>query len=62
LPEECDAKTTAAWIRATLEGEHPIPLPLINQLACCLYGTGYCGDFAQAKAVAAVKSRASQVS
>lgn len=60
LPEECDAKTTAAWIRATLQGEHPIPLPLINQLACCLYATGYCSNFAQAKAVAAIKARASQ--
>ncbi len=60
LPEQCDAKTTAAWIRATLQGEHPIPLPLINQLACCLYATGYCSDLAQAKAVAAIKARASQ--
>ncbi len=60
LPEECDAKTTATWIRATLEGEHPIPRPLINQLACCLYATGYSSDFAQAKAVAAVKARGSQ--
>ena len=61
LPEECDAKTTANWIRETLEGEHPIPLPLINQLACCLYATGYCSDFSQAKAIAAVKARVPQV-
>jgi anthranilate phosphoribosyltransferase len=60
LPEECDAKTTAHWIRATLDGEHPIPLPLINQLACCLYATGYSTDFSQAKAIAAVKSRLPQ--
>ena len=60
LPEECDAKTTASWIRGTLEGEHPIPLPLINQLACCLYASGYSSDFAQAKAVAAVKARLPQ--
>ena len=59
LPEECDARTTAQWIRATLDGEHPIPLPLINQLACCLYACGYSGDFSQAKAIAAVKARRS---
>lgn len=57
LPEECDARTTAQWIRATLDGEHPIPLPLINQLACCLYACGYSSDFSQAKAIAAVKAR-----
>ena len=57
LPDECDARTTANWIRETLDGEHPIPLPLINQLACCLYATGYSEDFSQAKAVAAVKAR-----
>jgi len=60
LPDECDARTTANWIRETLEGEHPIPLPLINQLACCLYATGYSNDFSQAKAVAAVKARVPQ--
>ena len=60
LPEECDARTTAQWIRAALEGEHPVPTPLINQLACCLYGAGYCKDFSEAKAVAAVKARLPQ--
>lgn len=60
LPDECDARTTAAWIRATLDGEHPIPLPIINQLACCLYASGYSRDFSQAKAIAAVKSRLPQ--
>jgi hypothetical protein len=34
-----------------------VPLPLINQLACCLYAAGYCNDFTQAKAMAAVKAR-----
>jgi anthranilate phosphoribosyltransferase len=60
LPDECDARTTAAWIRETLEGEHSIPLPIINQLACCLYATGYSTDFSQAKAIAAVKARVPQ--
>ncbi len=42
IPEECDAKTTAQWIReARSEGEHPVPLPLINQFACCIYAAGY---------------------
>ena len=57
LPDECDARTTAQWIRETLEGAHPIPLPIINQLACCLYACGYTSDFTQAKAIAAVKAR-----
>jgi len=57
IPEECDAKTTAQWIRETLEGEHPVPLPIINQFACCLYAAGYTNDFTQAKAIAAVKAR-----
>jgi anthranilate phosphoribosyltransferase len=57
LPDECDARTTAQWIRETLDGAHPIPLPIINQLACCLYAAGYTDDFTQAKAIAAVKAR-----
>ena len=57
LPDDCDARTTAQWIRETLDGTHPIPLPIINQLACCLYASGYTDDFTQAKAIAAVKAR-----
>ena len=57
LPDDCDARTTAQWIRETLDGAHPIPLPIINQLACCLYGCGYASDFTEAKAIAAVKAR-----
>lgn len=57
LPDDCDARTTAQWIRETLDGAHPIPLPIINQLACCLYASGYASDFTQAKALAAVKAR-----
>ena len=57
LPDDCDARTTAKWIRETLDGSHPIPLPIINQLACCLYASGYTDDFTQAKAIAAVKAR-----
>ncbi len=57
LPDDCDARTTAQWIRETMDGAHPVPAPILNQLACCLYASGYCNDFAEAKAVAAVKAR-----
>lgn len=51
-----DAKATAAWIRKVLEGHAPLPLPIINQLACCLYAAGFTDDFNQAKALAAVQT------
>ena len=56
LPDAVDAQTTAAWILRALAGEAPIPLPLVNQLACCLYGTGYTDDLNQAKAIVAVET------
>lgn len=34
-----DASTTAAWIASTLAGEHPIPLPILNQLGFCIRAT-----------------------
>jgi anthranilate phosphoribosyltransferase len=57
LPGECDARTTAQWITGALEGAHPIPLPILNQLACCLYASGFSASLTEAKAVAAVKAR-----
>jgi anthranilate phosphoribosyltransferase len=36
FPRTLDAATTAAWITSVLEGELPVPLPIVNQLACCL--------------------------
>jgi anthranilate phosphoribosyltransferase len=54
LPAEHDAPTVAAWIRRALAGEVPVPLPLVNQIACCLYGAGYTDDMNQAKAIVAV--------
>jgi anthranilate phosphoribosyltransferase len=51
-----DAHTTAAWIKQALAGEVPLPLPLVNQLACCLYGAGYTQDMNQAKAIVAVET------
>jgi len=55
-PAAPDARATAAWIRHVLRGEMPLPLPIVNQVACCLYGTGYTVDMNQAKAIAAVET------
>jgi anthranilate phosphoribosyltransferase len=54
LPESGDAKTTADWMRRVLCGESALPPPIANQLACCLYASGYADDFNQAKAIIAV--------
>ena len=55
LPEVCDAKTTADWMRRVLAGEFTVPPPIANQLACCLFASGYADDFNQAKAIVAVE-------
>lgn len=52
-----DATATAAWIRQALAGDVPIPLPIVNQVACCLFGAGYTDDMNQAKAIVAVETR-----
>lgn len=36
LPEQSDAKTTAAWILGALEGKHPVPGPISEQVEQCL--------------------------
>jgi anthranilate phosphoribosyltransferase len=51
-----DAVSLAAWTRSRFEGKALLPVPVINQLACCLYGCGYAQDFNQAKAIAAVEA------
>lgn len=56
LPKAASASSTALWTRQILAGEIPLPLPLVNQLACCLYGTGYALDMNQAKAIAAIEA------
>jgi anthranilate phosphoribosyltransferase len=56
LPPSVEAQPTAAWIQLALAGEAPIPHPLVNQLACCLYASGYTEDMNQAKAIAAVEA------
>lgn len=54
LPAPLDVRSTAAWIRQACEGTRAIPTPIVNQLAACLYAAGYCEDFNQAKALAAL--------
>jgi anthranilate phosphoribosyltransferase len=56
MPASIDAHATAAWIKRALAGEAPIPHPLVNQLACCLYVCKYTEDMNQAKAIAAVET------
>ncbi|CAM9748629.1 unnamed protein product [Phaeothamnion confervicola] len=56
LPEHADAKSTARWISDALSGKEPLPPPITNLLACCLFGTGYTDDFNQAKAIVAVRT------
>lgn len=56
LPRGNDVRGTAEWTRAVMRGEMPMPLPLVNQIACCLYGAGYTVDMNQAKAIAAVQT------
>lgn len=55
LAAAIDPATTARWIEAVLDGQIPLPLPLANQLACCLYGAGYADSLARAKAIVAVE-------
>lgn len=56
LPTGGDADGTARWIRRVVDGEAPLPLPLVNQIACCLYGAGYTDDLSQAKAIVAIET------
>lgn len=61
LPESCDAKTTADWIRKVMAGEVALPSPIANQLACCLFASGYAEDINQAKAIVAVEGSGQSV-
>ena len=55
-PSAADATATALWVKQAMAGQVPIPYPLVNQLACCLYASGYTEDMNQAKAIAAVEA------
>jgi anthranilate phosphoribosyltransferase len=57
-PEARGAKSTAAGIRRVLDGAAPLPLPIVNEIACCLYGAGLAADLNQAKAIVAVEASA----
>ena len=53
LPET-DARATGEWTNRVM-GEHlPLPLPIRNQLAVCLYAAGYTEDLNQARAITAI--------
>jgi anthranilate phosphoribosyltransferase len=51
-----DSRATAAYIQRILDGTTPLPLPIVNEIACCLYGVGLTADLNQAKAIAAVET------
>jgi anthranilate phosphoribosyltransferase len=52
-----DARATAAYVQRAIDGQAPVPMPIVNQLAACLYASGYANDLNEAKAVAAVQAR-----
>ena len=51
LPESKEVATTVAFTHACLRGEQAIPQALINQLICCLVGTGVSPDMAEARMI-----------
>lgn len=55
LPEEPDARVTAEWTRRVLEKSVAPPHPITNQLAACLYASGYTQTLSEAKAILAIK-------
>lgn len=57
-PEARGAKAAAGTIRRILEGAAPLPQPIVNEIACCLYGAGLTDDLNHAKAIVAVAAHA----
>jgi anthranilate phosphoribosyltransferase len=53
LPE-MDARATGAWTDQVIRDHLPIPLPIRNQLAVCLFAAGYTEDLNQARAITAI--------
>jgi anthranilate phosphoribosyltransferase len=49
-----DARATGAWTAQALRDALPLPLPIRNQLAVCLYAAGYTEDLNQARAITAL--------
>lgn len=49
-----DARATGAWTARVMHEHLPLPLPIRNQLAACLYAAGYTEDLNQARAITAL--------
>ena len=49
-----DGRATGSWSAQVLRDTLPLPLPLRNQLAVCLYAAGYTEDLNQARAITAI--------
>lgn len=49
-----DARATGAWIADVMRDHLPLPLPIRNQLAVCLFAAGYTEDLNQARAITAI--------
>lgn len=49
-----DARATGTWIASVMRDHSPLPLPIRNQLAVCLYASGYTDDLNQARAITAI--------
>jgi len=49
-----DARATGIWIANVMRDHLPLPLPVRNQLAVCLYAAGYTEDLNQARAITAL--------
>jgi anthranilate phosphoribosyltransferase len=56
MPRKVDLAATVKWIKQALAGKVAIPHPILNQLACCLFASGYTKDMHQAKAIAAMSA------
>ena len=61
IPEAAEAaidpRAIAGLIRRMLSGAAKLPLPIVNQVACCLYAAGHAADLNEAKAIVAVDIR-----
>ena len=49
-----EARATGAWTEQVIRDHLPLPLPIRNQLAVCLYAAGYTEDLNQARAITAI--------
>ena len=49
-----EARLTGAWIQDVMQNQLPLPLPIRNELAVCLYAAGYTDDLNQARAITAI--------